>query len=1350
MSDPDQTDDAVLRAKALERYTGLDAANDPALHEMAALACAVCEVPIALITLQGPTEHRVIARAGIDLEQVPDDEVFCHSAYDDPQLLVIDDTNADERFKAAPHLLGKTDVRFFAGQSINTPDGIPVGTVCAIDTEPHTPSPTQKDALVLIAKQVITHLELKHHEMELQREVDEHRRTEEALRSTERKFREIFEHSTDGIFQSTPDGRFISANRTLATIYGFESADDLIHHFNDIGAQLYVDEARREEFRQQMRDTGLIVGFESQIRRRTGDLRWISENARAVKDWQGNLVHYEGTVEDVTERRQAAIAVRDSEERFRSIWKNSADGMRLTDKEGFIRAVNPALCLIIGMPEEDLVGHPYTVCYQDQGQSEQRLKNYQTNFENRAIPERVEQHFTFRSGRKADLELSNSFVELEGQDPLVLSICHDLTDRKIAEIRLRESELLYHSLVENLPQSIFRKDAEGRFTFVNQSFCKELGKTRGEIIGKTDFDLFPRALADKYYRDDQTLMKNGVPYQAIEAHYVPNQGKIYVEVIKTPLKDTEGKNAGLQGIFWDVTERKRMEEQLAFERDLLRALLDNVPDRIYFKDTESRFLQCSLAMAQRLGLKDPSEVVGRKDADFHPPERAKEYFEDEQRILMTGAPIINKVERQNDTEGNVRWASVTKVPTRNRAGFITGIIGISRDITDLKAAEEELAEARDKALESTRLKSQFLAAMSHEIRTPMNGIIGMTELLLDTPLSAAQGEFSQTINTSAHSLLHIINDILDFSKIEAGKLVIENEPFDLYEVVEDSLELLAHRAQAKNLDPICVMNPGVSRWVKGDSVRLRQILVNLLGNAVKFTESGEIMAHVTPLEETEDSMCVSFAISDTGIGIEPEIQARIFEAFTQADGTTTRRYGGTGLGLSISRQLVEMMGGEMAVTSEPGKGSEFSFTVKFPKAKPAGQTEPPKLNDIRLLVTVENEHRRKSILDITKSWGLLSQGAASGAEAIDFLRQANDAGQPVDLALIDIKLSDTDGLTLAENIHHDTTITELRLVLLTPLGQRMDVEILRLAGFSAALLKPVRQDRLRECLSRVMLSGTESEQDISNDSTIIKLASDRSSIVRTLRILLVEDNTVNQQVALLQLRKLGYTPDLVDNGAKAVDAFRKEQYNLVLMDCQMPIMDGYEATRNIREFEMDNNQQPVPIVAMTADASTDHDDARLEAGMNATITKPVHLPDLRATIESVTSDNAITQPSKRPKAPALEEVPILDPTVLENLREMGEPGEPDPVEELIELFLEDAPMRLEKMVEGIEKQDLDLARVASHSLKGSARNLGALALSDAAESTEDYVKDQQWGTAEAELDRVRHELKRLRCELEKK
>ena len=1314
-----------------------------------------CGTKLALVLLQGLSDYVVIARSGTDVESIPAGERLFQLMEEKAGFFQVTNAREDGRFVEGTPRIGDVEILGFASHSVHSPDGAVVGAVCVADTER---CEVDAEMLALYARQIVAHLELKHGEVSLNRELEEHRLQEEALRVTERKFREIFEHATDGIFQSTPDGRFISANSMLAKIYGFASPDDLIQHFNDIGSQLYTDPGRRSEFEKRMRESDLLVGFESQIQRRDGELCWISENARAVRNRHGDVLYYEGTVEDITERRDSAVAIRNSELRFRSIWEKSADGMRLTDKEGVIQAVNPAYCRIVRMKEEELMGHPYTVSYQDQENAEQRLENYRRNYADRDIPERVEQQVTFRSGRTAELELSNSFVEFEGQDPMVLSVFHDLTDRKVAEKRLRESELLYHSLVENLPQNIFRKDAEGRFTFVNDGFCRELGKTREEIVGKTDSDLFPKALAEKYQKDDQALMASKEPYETVEAHYVPGQGKIYVQVVKNPLFDTQGNIAGLQGIFWDVTERKRIEEQLAFERDLLRALLDNVPDRIYFKDTESRFLQCSLAMAKRLGLDDPADVVGKKDSDFHPEDRAKEYSEDEQRILMTGAPIINKVERQVDREGNTLWASVTKVPTRNRAGFITGIIGISRDITDIKKAEEELELARDAALESNRLKSQFLAAMSHEIRTPMNGIIGMLELLLDTELSREQSEFAQTINTSTQSLLHIINDILDFSKIEAGKMVLEEVPFDLYEVIEDSVELMAHRAQAKRIDPVCAIAANAPRWLEGDAVRIRQVLVNLLSNGVKFTEEGQVKVRVAAPEISEEKAKIRFTVVDTGIGIPEEVQSRIFEAFTQADGTTTRKYGGTGLGLAISRQLIELMGGTMTLKSTLGVGSEFSFELELKRRPtPADAPQAPKLNDVRMLLAVENDDRCETILDITRSWGMQSDAAKNGEEVIQRLREASAAKEPIDVVLVDLQLADMDGLTLAETIHHSPDMPEVRLVLLTPLGQRMDVEILRLAGFSAALLKPLRRDRLRECLSQVLFSGGDKPFDVGSDSTMIRMASDQTTISRKLQILLVEDNTVNQQVALLQLKKIGYTPDLVEDGQQAVDAFKGKRYDLVLMDCQMPVMDGYTATRLIREYETEADKPAVPIFAMTADASSDHEDARVAAGMNGSITKPVHLPDLRSTIDSALEDSvddfkvrqAAVAEADEP-APDSSSVPTLDSDVLDNLRELGEGEDDDPVRELIELFLDDAPQRVHKLREGIQRQDIETARVAAHSLKGSARNLGALALSVTSEAAEELVKDSEWVAAEAKLADIQQELEALVAELENK
>jgi two-component system, sensor histidine kinase and response regulator len=411
--------------------------------------------------------------------------------------------------------------------------------------------------------------------------------------------------------------------------------------------------------------------------------------------------------------------------------------------------------------------------------------------------------------------------------------------------RLRQSEAFYSTLVETLPQNILRKDLNGRFTFANRRFCSLLGKPLDEILGKTDFDLFPPDMAAKFHRDDLTVMSTLKGLDLIEAHQTSSGEKLFVHVIKTPLYDSMGRVVGIQGIFWDVTHRKRTEEALAYERDLLRALLENIPDRIYFKDIESRFLRCSTSMVKRLGATAATDIVGKTDFDFHPAELAREFYQDEQRIILTGQPLVNKLERQFNSQGEEIWASVTKVPVYSQGGGVNGIIGISRDVTQLKQAELALHGARDAALESARVKSEFLANMSHEIRTPMNAITGMTGLLLDTRLNQEQKDYVETIRTSTDALLSVVNDVLDFSKIEAGKLTFEAIDFDLRDTLESTIEMLAERAQKKNLELACWIDTDVPTLLRGDPGRVRQVLANLLSNAVKFTEKGDILVRVT-------------------------------------------------------------------------------------------------------------------------------------------------------------------------------------------------------------------------------------------------------------------------------------------------------------------------------------------------------------------------------------------------------------------------------------------------------------------------------------------------------------------------
>ena len=505
----------------------------------------------------------------------------------------------------------------------------------------------------------------------------------------------------------------------------------------------------------------MVTKFESQVHRKDGSIIWISENARAVHDEQDHLLYYEGTVEDITERKQTEEA-------------------------------------------------------------------------------------------------------------------------------LRNSEVLYHSLVETLPQNIFRKDLQRRFTFANGRFCETLKKPLSEILGKTDFDFFPADLANKYYHDDLRVIESLQAFETVEAHQSVDGGMSYVQVMKAPLYDHEGRVVGIQGIFWDVTERKKIQEQLAYERDLLQALLDNAPDSIYFKDRDSRFIKCSKAIARRFGFNDPQEAVGKTDFDFFTKEHAQVAFDDEQQIIRSGQPIIGKTEKETWKENQDSWALTSKMPLRNQAGEIIGTFGVSKDITALKRAEEELEKARDAAVESARLKSEFLANVSHEIRTPMNAIMGMTGLLLDTELTEEQQDFAETIRNSADNLLSLVNDLLDFSKIEAGKLTLENLDFDLRDEVEETVEILAERAQSKGIELATWIHEGIPCSLCGDPGRLRQILINLIGNAVKFTERGEVVVDVQKETESDTDAVIRFAVRDTGIGIPSKAIPFLFHAFTQADGSTSR------------------------------------------------------------------------------------------------------------------------------------------------------------------------------------------------------------------------------------------------------------------------------------------------------------------------------------------------------------------------------------------------------------------------------------------------------------------------------
>ncbi|MDS4029984.1 MAG: response regulator [Candidatus Contendobacter sp.] len=671
------------------------------------------------------------------------------------------------------------------------------------------------------------------------------------------------------------------------------------------------------------------------------------------------------------------------------------------------------------------------------------------------------------------------------------------------------------------------------------------------------------------------------------------------------------------------------------------------------------------------------------------------------------------------------------ISTANR-DEIAAIVGVLETLTErLVKRNRDLAESKAAAESANLAKSQFLATMSHEIRTPMNGVLGMAELLRGSGLNAQQRRFADTILHSGQALLAVINDILDFSKIEAGRLELESVAFDPRELIEEIAALLAGRALHKGLDLLVDLPADLPGVLQGDPTRLRQILVNLAGNAIKFTEQGEVVIRLRLLERGAQTVRLQIAVSDTGIGIRPADQAKIFESFTQGDGSTARRFGGSGLGLAISKRLVGLMGGEIRIESAPGVGSTFWFTLTLARVEAVSRsTELPRvdLQNVRVLVVDDNITNREILHHRLTGWGMHETGVASGAEALAVLRQATQAGAAYNLAILDWHMPEMDGLELACHIRADPALRSLRLLMLASGGPSDGGSLATAAGIDRYLPKPVRQAELYDALCRLV-------QPAAVEPTSRRSLPFGKPPRFDGRVLVAEDNPVNREVVLAMLEPLGCRVTVADDGRDALVALAREPFDLVLMDCQMPVLDGFAATKAWRQQEVATGKRRVPIIALTADVIKGVRERCLEAGMDDYLSKPLEQAQLVAALDRwlpatgevaaapaaapSTAATPLATPSTAPPASP------LDQRALNQIRAMQRPGSPDLLGKIIGLYLENSPGLLRQIRDAVASQDGDALRQAAHSLKSSSANLGATELAALCKALEQRGRDRR-------------------------